>query len=166
MAWGRRCRCRSRCSGTGGPAAPGSRRSRAAAGTRPWTRRSLRGRPVSRVWVGASPRHRDAPEVQRPRVPRRRVARTTTLSAVVSEAVTEQIALMTASATCCRTAAFLQALGSHVILRVRVCQAVLVHCWRCMHAGRTALQRLLVLGVLQPHVDSCCLKGCKTFETL
>lgn len=42
--------------------------------------------------------------------------RTTTLSGVVSEAVTPQMALITASATCCRTAALRQALGSQVIL--------------------------------------------------
>ena len=46
----------------------------------------------------------------------RRRARTTTLSGVVSEAVTPQMALITASATCWRTAAFRQALGSQVIL--------------------------------------------------
>ena len=43
-------------------------------------------------------------------------ARTTTLSGVVSEAVTPQMALITASATCCRTAALRQAFGSQVIL--------------------------------------------------
>ena len=47
---------------------------------------------------------------------RRRRARTTTLSGVVSEAVTPQMALITASATCCRTAALRQAFGSQVIL--------------------------------------------------
>jgi len=46
----------------------------------------------------------------------RRRARTTTLSGVVSEAVTPQMALITASATCCLTAALRQALGSQVIL--------------------------------------------------
>ncbi len=47
---------------------------------------------------------------------RRRRARTTTLSGVVSEAVTPQMALITASATCWRTAALRQAFGSQVIL--------------------------------------------------
>jgi hypothetical protein len=46
----------------------------------------------------------------------RRRARTTTLSGVVSEAVTPQMALITASATCCLTAALRQAFGSQVIL--------------------------------------------------
>ena len=49
-------------------------------------------------------------------------ARTTTLSGVVSEAVTPQMALITASATLHLTAALRQALGSQVILRVRACQ--------------------------------------------
>ena len=48
----------------------------------------------------------------------RRRARTTTLSGVVSEAVTPQMALITASATCCLTAALRQALGSQVILQM------------------------------------------------
>ena len=51
----------------------------------------------------------------------RRRARTTTLSGVVSEAVTPQMALITASATCWRTTAFRQAFGSQVIL----CESVL-----------------------------------------
>ena len=46
----------------------------------------------------------------------RRRARTTTLSGIVSEAVTPQMALITVSATCCRTAALRQAFGSQVIL--------------------------------------------------
>ena len=51
--------------------------------------------------------------------------RTTTLSGVVSEAVTPQMALITASATCCRTAALRQAFGSQVIL----CESVSKRAW-------------------------------------
>ena len=65
---------------------------------------------------------------------RRRRARTTTLSGVVSEAVTPQMALITASATCCRTAALRQAFGSQVIL-VRACKESKGVDGRCMRAG-------------------------------
>ena len=57
--------------------------------------------------------------------------RTTTLSGVVSEAVTPQMALMTASATCCRTAALRQAFGSQVIL----CESVSKRAWVLMGAA-------------------------------
>ena len=65
----------------------------------------------------------------------RRRARTTTLSGVVSEAVTPQMALITASATCCLTAALRQALGSQVILRVGACKESKGVDGRCMRAG-------------------------------
>ena len=71
------------------------------------------------------------------------------MSGVVSEAVTPQMALMTASATCCRTAALRQALGSQVILRMmmiymasqryaRVCVRPQV-CHRSAPLARTAV---------------------------
>ena len=57
--------------------------------------------------------------------------RTTTLSGVVSEAVTPQMALITASATCCLTAALRQAFGSQVIL----CESVSKRAWVLMGAA-------------------------------
>ena len=74
----------------------------------------------------------------------RRRARTTTLSGVVSEAVTPQMALITASATCCRTAALRQAFGSQVIL----CESVSREhgcCWALQACWMNGIAALLVL---------------------
>jgi hypothetical protein len=66
------------------------------------------------------------------------------LSGVVSEAVTPQMALITASATCCLTAALRQAFGSQVILKERVKRARVLMGAACVLNERHLLA-LLVL---------------------